>query len=88
MVRDDHDPVSSAGEGDLEREIAWLRREVAAASGLTDAERVTILEDLFLTSEAIRAGKTPEELRREDAVRTALNRPGLDRYRALAERVA
>jgi hypothetical protein len=88
MVRYDQDPESAGGEGDLEREMAWLHREVAAAAGLTDAERVAILEDLFQTSEAIRAGKTPDELRQEEAVRVALDRPGRERYRALAERIA
>jgi hypothetical protein len=75
-------------EGNLAREQAWLAREVAAARDLTDADRSFILEDLFRTSEVIRAGKTPEELRREDEVRRLLDEPGRRNYRALAERLA
>lgn len=74
-------------EGDLVREREWLDREVAAARDLTDADRSFILEDLYRTSEAIRAGKTAEDLRREEEVRRLLDEPGRANYRALAERL-
>jgi hypothetical protein len=69
-------------------EREWLAREVALNAHLTDAERVTILLDLAQTLELIRANKTADELEREDAVRRALDQPGRDRYRQLAERLA
>lgn len=71
----------------LEREREWLEAEVAAARSLSDADRVRILRDLWRTAVAIRAGKSTEELEREDHVRRELDRPGKDRYRALVERV-
>lgn len=66
------------------REHEWLEREVAAAADLTDAQRVQILVDLWLTAEIIRATKSPEQLEREDEVRRQLKEEGLARYRALA----
>ncbi|MCU0727665.1 MAG: hypothetical protein MUE73_18045 [Planctomycetes bacterium] len=85
-----HQPGAAprTAEGNLAREQAWLAREVAAARDLTDADRSFILEDLFRTLEAIRAGQTPEGLRREDEVRRFLDEPGRRNYRALAERLA
>jgi hypothetical protein len=70
------------------REHEWLLREVEYAARLTDAERSQILDDLWLTVEAIRATKSPEQLLREDEVRRQLDEAGLARYRALAERLA
>jgi hypothetical protein len=72
----------------LKREREWLEAEVAAARSLSDADRVRILRDLWRTAVAIRAGKTKEELERDDQVRQELDRPGKDRYRALVERLA
>ena len=60
----------------VRREREWLEAEVAAAASLTDADRVRILRDLRRTAAAIRAGKSADELDREE------------RYRALAERLA
>ncbi|MBI5851952.1 MAG: hypothetical protein HZB39_13140 [Planctomycetes bacterium] len=71
----------------LRRELEWLRREVAAAAGLSDADRVAILEDLWATAEAIRATTTPEQLERDEQARRVLDGPGLERYCALAERL-
>ncbi len=71
----------------LEREREWLEAEVAAARFLSDSDRVRILRDLWRTAVAIRAGKSTEELEREDHVRRELDRPGKDRYRALVERL-
>lgn len=69
-------------------EYDWLRREVAAAASLTDADRIRILRDLLRTIEAIRRTKTPEQLRREEEVRRLLDEaPGRERYRRLAERL-
>lgn len=70
-----------------EREREWLEREVAAAESLTDEDRVRILCDLIETAEAIRITKSKDELEREEAVRRELDRPGRERYRALAERL-
>jgi len=71
-----------------QKERDWLAREVILAAGLTDRDRIRILCDLLETADAIRKCKTPEELQRDEAVRIALDRePGLNRYRALAERV-
>jgi hypothetical protein len=67
-------------------ERRWLEREVAAARHLSDAERVQILLELIRAHEAIERGKTPEERRRDEAVRRALDEPGRERYRRLAER--
>lgn len=71
----------------LEREREWLEAEVAAARTLSDADRVRILRDLWRTLVAIRAGKSREELQREEQVRRELDRVGKDRYRALVERL-
>lgn len=71
----------------LKREREWLEAEVAAARSLTDEDRVDILCDLSETVDAIRATKSEEELERQEEVRRELDRPGKDRYRALAERV-
>lgn len=71
----------------LKREREWLEAEVAAARSLTDEDRVRILRDLWRTAVAIRAGKTEEELERDEQVRRELDRPGKDRYRALVERL-
>ncbi len=69
-------------------ESAWLEREVAMSARLTDVERVAILLDLAAAIELIRANKTPAELTREEEVRRALDEPGRQRYRELAERLA
>lgn len=71
----------------LEREREWLSREVDSAQSLTDEDRVRILCDLLDTTAAIQATKSEEQLRREEQVRRELERPGKDRYRALAERL-
>ena len=71
-----------------QRELEWLRGEVAAASSLTDADRIAILEDLWQTVEAIRATKTVEQLQREEQARLTLDGAGLARYRALAARLS
>jgi len=73
---------------DRKRERAWLEAEVAASRNLTDEERIDILLDLLDMSDAIRAGKSEEELRREEEAREVLDRPGKERYRALVERFA
>lgn len=70
----------------MRRELEWLRGEVAAAAGLSDADRVAIFEDLWRTAEAIRATKTKEQLEHDEQARRILDTPGLERYRALAER--
>jgi len=70
----------------LRREYEWLRREVAAAANLDDADRVAILEDLWVTAEAIRDTKSADQLRREEIARQRIDGHGLARYRALAER--
>jgi hypothetical protein len=72
----------------LQREHEWLQREVAYAAGLTDRERIEILEDLWHTAEIIRATKTPEQLQRDERARQVLDSPGLVNYRALAARLA
>ena len=69
-------------------EHEWLAREVVMTAHLTDAERVAILLDLAQTIELIRANKTTADLAREEAVRRELDRPGRERYRLLAERLA
>jgi hypothetical protein len=71
----------------LEREREWLSREVAAARSLTDEDRVRILCDLLDAAAAIEATKSGEQREREERVRRELDRPGKDRYRALAERL-
>lgn len=70
-----------------QREREWLEAEVVAAASLEDNERVQILRDLLRTVDAIRAGKSPEELAREEQARRTLDAPGKERYRALAERL-
>ena len=72
----------------LRREREWLRGEVAAAAHLDDADRTAILEDLWLTAEAIRDTKSADQLRREELARQILDGPGLERYRALAARLS
>ena len=72
---------------DLDLEKEWLRREAFLAASLTDEQRVEILCDLLATLEEIRRTKSAEQLRREEAVRRALDAPGRARYRALAERL-
>ena len=70
------------------RELEWLRREVASAAGLTDADRIRILLDLLRTADAIRKTKSAEDLRREDEARRTLDEaPGRARYRELAQRL-
>ena len=72
-----------------ERERVWLARDVAEAADLTDADRVRILRDLLRTSDAIRRGKSEAELLRDEEVRRVLEeKPGRDRYGALAERLS
>lgn len=69
------------------REREWLANEVRLAASLTDGDRIRILRDLLRTADAIRRGKTPDELRREDEVRRLLeDDPARARYIALAER--
>ena len=70
-----------------DREREWLEKEVAAARSLTDEDRVRIFCDLLETADAIRATKSEEDLEREEAARRELDRPGRERYRALAERL-
>jgi hypothetical protein len=70
------------------REMEWLREEVALAAGLSDAERIAILEDLWATAEAIRATKSPAQIEREELARQTLDGEGLARYAALAARLA
>lgn len=70
------------------REWEWLSDEVAYAARLTDGDRSQILRDLFRTAESFRRAKTDEENRRDDEVRSILDREGLARYAALAERLA
>jgi hypothetical protein len=71
-----------------QREKEWLAGEVRMAANLSDRDRIRILRDLLETAESIRRSKTPEELRRDEEVRNALERePGLRRYRALCERL-
>jgi len=78
----------ATNDGRAVREWAWLEAEVAASRHLTDEQRIDILVDLLDASDAIRAGKSAEELRREEEAREILDRPGKERYRALAERLA
>jgi hypothetical protein len=55
---------------------------------LSDADRIRILRDLLRTADAIRRGKTAEEIERDEEVRRILNDlPGRERYAALAERL-
>lgn len=76
------------GSERAKREREWLEGEVRLAAGLTDSDRVRILQDLLDTVEAIRRAKSPETIRREEEVLWILDRePGLRRYRALAERL-
>jgi hypothetical protein len=71
-----------------QREKEWLAAEVRMAANLTDRDRIRILRDLLEAAESIRRSKTPEDLRRDEEVRNALERePGLRRYRALVERL-
>jgi hypothetical protein len=79
--------MTQTAEG-ARRELEWPRREVADAAGLDDAERIQILEDLWQTSEVIRANKSEDQLQREEQARRLLDAPGRERYRALAERLA
>jgi hypothetical protein len=69
------------------REREWLVEEVARAASLTAADRVRILCDLFDVVEAIQRTKSKEQLAREEKVRCILDGEGLERYRALAERL-
>jgi hypothetical protein len=69
------------------REMEWLKREVALAARLTEADRVRIIEDLWETANAIRRSKSPEDIRREEDARRQLDAPGRARYRELAERL-
>ncbi|HLQ37460.1 MAG TPA: hypothetical protein VK348_06650 [Planctomycetota bacterium] len=69
------------------RERVWLELEVARYAHLSDAERVRIVEDLWLTAEAIRATKSTEQLHREELARLQMDEEGRARYRALAERL-
>ena len=68
------------------QELEWLKREVALAANLTDKNRIEILDDLWKTIEAIRRSKSPEDIRREEDARRALDAPGRARFRELAER--
>jgi len=70
----------------LDSEREWLEREVADAVDLDDAARIDILLELIRTYEAIVRGKSPEESLRDEAVRRAIDEPGRERYRRLAER--
>lgn len=77
-------PGTNAG---LCAEREWLRREAARAQHLTDAERITILQDLLRTLEAVRQTKSPADLAREDVARRELDEgPGRARYLACVER--
>ena len=79
---------SMTEEARQQREREWLAGEVRMAAKLSDRDRIRILRDLLETAEAIRRSKIPDELRRDEEVRNALERePGLRRYRALAERL-
>ena len=71
----------------LKRDRDWLAREVASARSLTDEDRVRIFCDLLDAAAAIEATKSGEQRAREDEVRRELDRPGKERYRALAERL-
>ena len=68
-------------------DCAWLAREVESAGSLTDEDRTRILCDLLDAAAAIEATKSEGQREREDQVRRELERPGRDRYRALAERL-
>lgn len=69
------------------RELEWLRREVALAARLDDAGRIAILQDHLCAADAIRRGKSAEDLRREEEARRTLeDAPGKARYLALIER--
>lgn len=58
------------------------------AASLTDADRIRILRDLLRTADAIRRGKSPEELRREEEAHRLLEiLPARERALALAERL-
>jgi hypothetical protein len=71
-----------------QRENEWLAGEVRLAAELSDRDRIRILRDLLETLESIRKTKSPQELRREEEVREALERePGLRRYEALVARL-
>jgi hypothetical protein len=82
------EPRSAREEARLAREREWLEAEALAARSLTDTDRVRILCDLIATSDAIRAAKDADDLAREEHARRELERPGKERYRALAERLA
>lgn len=70
------------------REREWLENEVRLAASLSDADRIRILRDLLRTADAIRRGKSLEELRRDDEVRRILEDiPACKRWIALAERL-
>jgi len=70
------------------REREWLENEVRQAALLSDGDRIRILRDLLRTADAIRQGKTAEEIEREEEVRRVLNDlPGRERYAALAEKL-
>ena len=65
----------------------WLEGEVACAAALTDSDRIRILRDLLRTADAIRRGKSDEDLRREEDVRRVLDEePARRRYLAFVER--
>ena len=70
------------------REREWLEGDVGRAALLTDADRIRVLQDLLHTAAAIRRTKSPDDLRRDEEVRRALDEPGRARYRALIERLA
>lgn len=69
-------------------ELEWLAREVRAAERLSDADRIRIFRDLLRTADAIRAMKTPEEIRREEEARRILEiEPGRANDLAWVERM-
>jgi hypothetical protein len=70
------------------REREWLEADVAQAAALTDADRIRILRDLLRTAAAIQRTKSPDDLRRDEETRRAMDEPGLARYRALVDRLA
>lgn len=84
-------PATSGGgrtAGEI-REREWLEQEVAQAASLSDAERIRILRDLLRTAEAIRRGKSPAELRRDEEIRQILDEaPGRSSYLAAVERAS
>ena len=70
-----------------EREREWLATEISGYRSLTDEDRVRTFCDLLDTAAAIQATKSKHQLDREEQVRRELDRPGKERYRALAERL-